>query len=243
MSELNATFRRSWDLLSNNVIIVVPGLIVGILATGLVIAFIAAFVLSIIGLKLVGGFGGAATVAGVVVSGVIAILLLGVLQATFVTAMAGVAWQKGAVTLGDGWHVFVQCGGPLLGAAALLTLIGLLALALAPFTFLLSLPAFAFLFVYTLPATVLGGRHATAALAESWHLAIDNAGDTAVLVLVLIVLWVAGTSLGPLLAISTHVFAGITIAVIHQAILAYGSLVACGAYQRLRERKLVATEQ
>jgi len=169
-----------------NLIIVVPGLLASL---GITIAIVfMAFAGIGVGIAIAALSQNSATVphssaliAGglvfcglVLVVGLLIAFVAAIVQAAFITGMAGGIWEHGTVTLRDGWEAFRKHGFTLVNAFLLLLLIGIVAIILAPFTLLLSLFAYLVLFMYVTTSIVIGGRSATEAIAESYRLAVRD---------------------------------------------------------------------
>lgn len=231
-------FARAFVLLRRNLIIVVPSLVVGLIAAGI------ASVLSASGYLSWAFFGdlnaqgpGAfwlffATIVafGLRIFGALVVI-------AFTTGMAGAAWTRGTATLADGVAAFKREGLQVLVAIVLLFAIGLVAAALVVPTFGISLLAYMIFMIYTMPAVVVGDRHAQDALVDSIRLAAQNFGVTLALVVLIIVLAVIGGFIGD--AAGRIPFLGEAVSwIIMEAVVAYVTLVVVGEYVKLRERHL-----
>lgn len=233
-ADLGNTFSRSWELLSENWIIIVPAIVIAILA-GIIIA-----VLGMFGLASAVGFGaaglGGASVGSMMLTGAIiglVLLLASILTVAYTTGMAEAAWRTGKATLDDGMAAFRQDAGSLIAAVVLLVILGIIALVLAPFTLGLSLLAFWLFFIYTFASVVVGRRSGVDALSESARLTSKNFVMTLGVVVLLCVAFIAA---GMVDRVLHHIpFLGsIASYVINQAVAAYATLVIVGEYIKLR---------
>jgi hypothetical protein len=199
--DVGSMFARGWTLLTQNPVIVVPGLVLGAIG-GIAIAAIAlAFIGSVIATGATHNVAVGATSLGLTTAiGIAAILALTVVQTTATTAMAVAAWERGSTTLADAWTALRLHGWQMLAAVVLLFLIGCAALVLAPFTLLVSLLAYAIFFMYVAPA-IVEGRPAREAIAESCRLAARNlvpsAGIAVLVVAISVLAGIVGSQIRP----------------------------------------------
>lgn len=232
--DLGNTFGRSWELLSQNWIIVVPGVVVGILAA------VVLWVLAVFGIGAAAGFGamgmGVASYGAMMMgAAVMAIVLIiaTLINVAYTTGMAGAAWSTGKAALDDGAAAFSGNAGSLLTAMIVLFLLGLVAGGLSIFTFGLAMLAFAIFFLYTFASVIIGRNSGTEALAESCRLAARNFGTTLIIVILLAIAALVGGFIG-------RVFHGIPVLgpaigyVIMNVVGAYAALVVVGEYNKLR---------
>jgi hypothetical protein len=223
-------FARSWDLLSRNWVIIVPGLIVAIV-TGILASLLAPK------LVYVGD-------SGIVVTqsawGLQAVLLpcieiiATIVVISYTTGMAAAAWQRGTTTVADGAVAFQRDAGRVFTAMLALIVVGIAAAFLAIPTLGLSFLALFFLFLYTMAAAVIGEHGGFGALAESYRIATRNLVTTAIVVVVAFAIGVvAGLIAG---ALHFAPFIGPILSdIIRQAVNAYLTLVIVGAYLAYRE--------
>ncbi len=231
--DLGNTFSRAWQLLSDNWIMIVPGIVIG------VVAALVVYVLGLFGFATAVGFGavglGGAGVASaflsVVVIGVI-LLLATILVIAYTTGMAGAAWRTGRATIDDGSAAFRTDGTQILVAVVLLFLIGIVAVALAVPTLGLAFLAYYIFFLYVLPAVIVGGRSGSDAIGESARLASKNFLTTLAVVILLAVAFFVATYVA-------HWFGGIPLLgmivrqLILQIVTVYATLVIVGEYLKL----------
>ena len=238
---LESTFQRAWTLLSANPIVVVPGLIV---SAAVVLIFVVAF-FAFLGAVVMGVATGSSS-AGVltlILTSIIAVVfvtIVAIVQAAFVTGMAGVAWDRGRTTLGDGLAALRRSGFEIFLAMVLLALGGIVALLLAPLTLTLSLWAYLIFTLYALPAVILGGHSATHAIAESWHMALSNFWPTAGVAAIVVCLSLLAAALGSEVARLQPIVGSLTGAIVQQAAVAYATLVIVGEYLKLHPAELPA---
>ena len=91
---LGNTFGRSWELLSSNWIMLVPGLVIGIVAAVIVFFLVGAGLIGGAGLGAAGAGGaglGAIAMAGMLSA--IIMLVAMILTIAYTTGMAGAAWR------------------------------------------------------------------------------------------------------------------------------------------------------
>ena len=227
-------FARSWQLLTRNWSIVVPGLIVAIVAgiatTLLLPTFVYADDAGVAVVQRVGGF---RTFLALVIQ-----LIAAIISITYTTGMAAAAWARGRATFADGAAAFRSEGGRVLGALLALFVVFILAAILAPFTLGLSLLAFFFLFVYAMPAAVigdLGDLGGFGALGASYRIATRAFGTTAIVIIVLTIVFIVAGLVGSALGVVP--FLGPLISeLIGQAAVAYFTLVIVGEYLAARTR-------
>jgi hypothetical protein len=227
-------FARSWDLLTRNWTIIVPGIVVG-LVVGIVSGVYGLMQPETYGepsgsaMTFAFGFGG-------FVSGAILFIIQiagYIITQCYTAGMAGAAWQRGTTTLADGARALNEDAGNVLTAAVYLFLAGIVAVLLAFPTLLLSLLAFYLFTLYTIPAAVVGNRRGMDALRESFAIARARFGTTLIIGILLALL----LSFGRLIA---HVFlfapllGPIIAAIISQIVVAYAVLVVVGEYLVLR---------
>lgn len=232
--DLGNTFGRAWQLLTQNWLIIVPGIVIGIIAA------IAVWLLTVYGFASAVGFS-AAGMGGVgIMSGFLSAVVIGVvlmvatiLVIAYTTGMAGAAWRTGTATLDDGATAFRTDGAQIFAAMLLLFLLGIVAVALSVPTLGLALLAFYLFFLYTLPAVIVGNRTATEALAESARMTLNNFLQTLAIVILLAIAFMIA-------AWVTRFFGGIPLIgaivrqLITQIVAAYATLVIVGEYIKLR---------
>lgn len=234
-SDLDNTFQRAWSLLIANLIIVLPGIVLGFVAVAAVF-FVALFLLGSVAVTSVSGSTsvGVVTIGLTVVIGFAIFALLAILQTAFVTGMAGAAWERGTAAFADGSAAFSQAGSRILGAMLLLLLIGLGALLVSPITLGLSLLAYLVFFLYVMPAVILGGHTATGAISESCRIAARNFWPTCGVALLVTLITIVAGSLGSGIGHYQYFAGGLTAVLIEQAAFAYATLVVVGEYLKLR---------
>lgn len=233
-ADLGNTFSRSWELLSENWIIIVPAIVIAIVA-GIIIA-----VLGMFGFASAVGFGaaglGGASVGSMLLTGAIValvLLLASILTVAYTTGMAEAAWRTGKATLDDGAAAFRNDAGSLITAVVLLLILGIIAVVLAPFTLGLSALAFWLFFLYTFAGVVVGKRSGADALSESARITTKNFLMTLAVVVLLFIAFIAA---GMVDRVLHHIpFLGSIVSyVINQAVAAYATLVIVGEYIKLR---------
>lgn len=232
--DLGNTFGRAWQLLTNNWIIIVPAIVIAIVAA-VIVTLLATFGLaSAVGFGTVGMGGagiGAALLTGMIVGA--AILIASIVTVAYTTGMADAAWRTGTATLADGAAAFREDAGSLLTAIVLLFILGIIAVVLAPFTFLLSLLAYWLFFIYTFASVVVGKHSGTEALGESARMTTRNFVMTLAIVILLCIAFLVAGWIGKILH---HIlFVGPIVSyLINQAVAAFATLVIVGEYIKLR---------
>ena len=232
--DFGAVFARSWELLSKNWVIIIPGIIIGVVA-GIVVGFLA---LSGLASGVVLGSAGApaagmmsAMLAGMMVAAVMTIATL--ISVAFTSGMAAAAWRTGTATLADGAAAFRREGASLFVAMLLLFLLGIVAFALAIPTLGLAFAAYAIFFIYVIPSVVVDDVPGMEAISGSFRLALKNFIPTLIIVVI-----IGGISM--LAGWIGHLFSGIPFLgwvvqyAIEQAVVAYAMLVVVGEYIKLR---------
>lgn len=216
-------FARAWQLLANNWIIIIPGLVVGLIVG--VLQWLAAP-------TAVTTYG--ADVAyyaprGGALVGLIS-LLGAVANTAYTTGMAGAAWRTGTTTLADGTAAFKEDFVRVLLAILLLAVIGI---ALAVFTLGIGAVIFFFFAIYTIPAVVLSNFGAWSGLKESFSVASKRWVPT---LIILVLLFVVAVVFGIVAGALTFVplLGPLVAAVIDEIVVAYATLVIVGEYLNLR---------
>jgi hypothetical protein len=230
---LGNTFGRSWELLSSNWIMLVPGLVIGIVAAVIVFFLVGASLVGGAGLGAVGAGGaglGAIAMAGMLSA--IIMLIAVILTIAYTTGMAGAAWRSGRATLDDGAAAFRKDAGSILVAVVLLVILAAVAAFLSIFTVGLALIAFILFFMYTFASVIVGGHSGTEALGDSARVATKNFLTTLLLlVLICVVSFIAGL-IGHWLG-QIPLLGGIISMVIQQIVAVYATLVIVGEYIKL----------
>ena len=227
-------FARSWDLLTQNWVIIVPGVVVG-----LIVGIISGTYSlsqpdtygSPSGTALTFTYGLGAFLAGIVLA--ITAIAGYIITQCYTAGMAGAAWQRGVTTLADGTRAVNEDAGNVLVAAFYLFLFGILAVLLAPFTLFLSIFAFYLFTLYTIAAAVVGKQRGMNALRESFAIARARFGTTVIIGIVLAVLQLIGRLIAHLFSFAP-LLGPIVAAIISQVVVAYAVLVVVGEYLVLR---------
>jgi hypothetical protein len=114
-----------------------------------------------------------------------------------------------------------------------LFLFGIVAILLAPFTFLLSIFVFYLFTLYTIAAAVVGNQRGMNALRESYAIARSRFGTTLIIGIVLGVLQVIGKLIAHVFSFAP-LLGPVIAAIISQLVVAYAVLVVVGEYLVLR---------
>ena len=233
---VEGTFARSWELLKNNWIIIVPGLVIGL-------------VVGVIDYLLTPHFNSGDVTVSSAATGLAAGLLTSlvnlvgqILAQCYTTGMAGAAWLKGKADLGDGSLAFQRDAGNVLVAIIGLAVAGIIAAILAFFTLGISLLLYVYFFIYTFPAAIIGERPGFAAMSDSFRIASRRVAPTLIIMVMLAVIFIVGAIIG----IPLHFvpFLGpIVAAILVQIVLAYATLVIVGEYLALRDTATPTTGQ
>jgi len=218
--DLENTFERAWNLLLHNWIIIVPGIVFGLVGSGLT--------------SLVTSLGGYVSDTLVEISALIVWTVIAVVQLAYSTGMAGAAWARERARLSDGWSAFTHRGLQITLAMIALMALGIVAAALAKLTFLISLLAYMVFFIYTMASVIIGERGPLHGLGESCRLAFRNVLPTLIVVVLIALIAAAGGWLGSLVGGLAGPVGGAIAGLLQQAIVAYASLVIVGEYAKLR---------
>lgn len=227
-------FARSWDLLTRNWVIIVPGVVVGLIVglvsggysmtqpdtygepTGMATSF---------------AYGAAGFVSDLVLA---AVAIAGYIVTQCYTAgMAGAAWRRGTTTLSDGSRAVHDDAGNVFVAGIGILLCGIVAVILVPFTLFLSVFAFYLFTLYTIAAAVVGERRGFDALRESFAIARARFGTTLIVGVLLGLLQLVGRGIAGVFGY-TPLLGPVIGAIISQIVVAYAMLVIVGEYLVLR---------
>ena len=218
-------FSRSWELLSRNWAIIVPGLIVGIIA-----GIVSYLLLPTVYYN--NGYGGVTVSTWGFLGASISIIvqtLAAIITISYTTGMAAAAWRTGTATFSDGAAAFSKEGSRVFTAMLALIIVWIGAAILTPFTLGLSLLAVFYLFVYTMAAAVISNYGGFAALGESYKMAISRWQTTVIIVIVLAVVSIVAAIIGAILHVIPFI-GPLVSAAIEMAVLAYFTLVIVGEW-------------
>jgi len=218
-------FSRSWTLLTNNWVLLIPGLIIGIVS-GIVVTLLTP------GADAQTAPGVLGQLALGVLAGIIA-LVAQIATTAYTTGMAGGAWATGKTSLTEGRRAFARDGVNVFIAIVGLGLLGIVAVLLSPVTLFLSMLAYYLLTLYTMASAVVGERPGLRALRESFSIAIERFFPTLLIAVLLGVVYVLVGLLASLISFAPFV-GPIVSAVIVQGVTAYATLVIVGEYLELR---------
>jgi hypothetical protein len=224
-------FARSWDLLTKNWIIIVPGIVVG-----LVVGIVTGLFSPDASADSSDPFGALANlgthIASSAIVGTIGIAGYIVTQC-YTAGMAGAAWQRGTTTLEDGAIALRVDAGHVFIAALGLFGIGIIAAILVVPTLGLSFLAYYVFFIYTIASAVVGNHRGLEALAESYRIARTRFFPTLIIAVLLVVIRVCGGFIAAGLGWAPLI-GPIVAAIIGQIVVAYATLVVVGEYLNLR---------
>jgi hypothetical protein len=224
---VDGVFSRSWQLLRSNWTIVVPGLLVGAISGVLTAIFAPPISLDSASAPVssnvfvIGRF--ATTFVSIVAT---------IVSITFTTGMANAAWQRGSAVFADGARAFGRDGTRVLVAMIGLFALGIIATAIAPYTFFLSLLAYLYLFIYTMAAAVVGELGGLDAIRLSAQIAIQRAAPTAIMVILIVFITLVMSIVASFFA-ETPFVGPLLSALVLQAAIAYLTLVVVGEYLAL----------
>lgn len=228
-TDLESVFSRSWKLLSENWIIIIPGL---------VLALIGAFVSYTASPMIAYDSGNGMTVyspmamVGRSFAPIIG-LVVSILAISFITGMAGAAWRTGKATLDDGLAAFRRDGVQIFLGIVLLFVLGLVAVILSIPTLGLAMLAFMIFFLYTFAGIVVGDESATSAISESFRIATRNFVTTLLVVILIFVIAICAGFAAGLFAFVPLIGTLVSL-IIQQVVVAYATLVIVGEYLKLR---------
>jgi hypothetical protein len=223
-------FARSWDLLSRNWAIVIPGIVVAIVS-GILTSLLLPNIVMVddTGVTVMRWFGGLrALLATIIVAGAQIVAI------SYTTGMAGAAWQRGTATFADGATAFQRDAGKVLTAMLALFVVNIVAAILALPTIFLSLLAVYFLFLYTMPAAVIGEHGGFGALAESYRIATRHIATTAIIAVVGVAIGIVSGIVGVMLHVAP-IIGPLLSDVVRYVVLAYLTLAIVGAYLAYRD--------
>ncbi len=230
---LENVFARSWQLLTRNWIIIVPGIVVG-----LIVGIVQDVALPAQTYAVDPATTGEAVSAGIaaLARGLIAsvVSIAGfVITECYTVGMAGAAWKRGTTALADGATALRDDASNVLGAAVILFVLGVIAVSLALFTLGISLLVFYLFMLYAMPSAVVGGRGGFDAIRESIAITRAKFGTTLIIGIVLAAISFLGGLLALVFAFAP-LLGPIVAAIISQIVIAFSSLVVVGEYLNLR---------
>ncbi len=227
-------FVRSWQLLTRNWVIIVPGIVVGLIV-GIVNDVVAppqtyADPDTASGVAVVAT--GAANLVGSLIAGAVGAVGFVITQC-YTVGMAGAAWARGTTNLGDGARALRADASNVLGAAIGLFILGVIAAALAFVTLGISLVVYYLFMLYTIPSAVVGDHAGISAIKESIAITRAKFGTTLVIGLVLAAIVLLGGGVAMVFRFAP-LLGPIVSAVISQTVIAFSSLIVVGEYLNLR---------
>lgn len=229
---VESIFARSWQLLSSNWIIIVPGIVIG-LAAGIITGMLyhpATITYDANGVPNVSG--AMASAAGGVIAMIVSMVAT-ILSITYTTGMAGAAWARGTTTIADGSLAFSRDAGAVFVALIGMVVLGVIAAFLSVFTLGLAMLAYLVFFLYTMPSAIVGERPGIVALQESCAIAMKRLAPTVITVILIAVISIVVGMISGVLHL-TPVLGPIFSGVITQICVAYFTLVIVGNYLAFR---------
>lgn len=224
---VEGTFSRSWQLLTTNWIIIVPGLVIGFVV-GVIDYFIAPHA-SASDYSPTWWTSASAAILVTLVN------LAGyILSQCYMTGMAGGAWTRGRAELSDGATAFERDAGNVFVAMIGLFVALIIAGVLAFPTIGISLLLYFYFFIYTFPAAIVGERPGFAAMGDSFRIASRRVTPTLIVTIMIAVIVLIGEVIGAVLGFIPFI-GPIIGAILVEIVLAYVSLVVVGEYLALRD--------
>jgi hypothetical protein len=225
-------FARSWQLLTSNWKIIVPGIVVGLIVG--VVNDIVAPPQTYGDPTTTGGVvsHGVANAVGDIIAGAVGIAGFVITQC-YTVGMAGAAWLRGRARFGDGATALRDDAGNVLGTALGLFVLGVIAAVLAIPTLAISLVVFYLFMLYAMPSAVVGNHGGLSAIRESVAITRAKFGTTLIIGLVLGAIWALATVVALIFAFAP-LLGPIVSAVIAQSVVAFSSLIVVGEYLNLR---------
>ena len=226
---VESTFSRSWDLLTKNGIIIVPGLVIGFVV-GVIDYFLAPHT------EYVAGYGVTTWWAAAIASVLLILVNLAgfILAQCYMTGMAGAAWQRGTTDLSDGTRAFERDASNVFIALVGLFVALVIAAILALPTLGISALLYFYFFIYTFPAAIIGERPGFAAMGDSFRIAGRRVAPTLIVTIMIAVIIFVGRMIGGVLHF-IPLIGPIVAAIVVQLVLAYVTLVVVGEYLALRD--------
>jgi hypothetical protein len=229
---LESVFSRSWQLLTRNWIIIVPGIVIG-----LIVGVVSDLLVppQTYGDPSTTSGTVAHSLAGIVSSSIVSVVSIAgfVITQCYTVGMAGAAWARGRTTIGDGASALREDAGHVFVAAIGLFLLGVVAVILIPFTLFLSLFIYYLFMLYAIPAAVVGNLPGMKAIGESVAIARAKFGTTLLIGIVLGAIALLGNVIALVFAFAP-LLGPIISAVISEIVVAFSSLVLVGEYLNLR---------
>jgi hypothetical protein len=163
----------------------------------------------------------------------IVLLVSSILSIAYTTGMADAAWRTGRTVLGDGTLAIRRDAGSFVGAILAFVAVGVVAVALAPFTIWISLLIFMFFGAYTMAAAVVAGRPGFDAIADSIDIAFRRPRSTLLAVAAIVLVAFAMDALAEFVAAGPLV-GRLVSAVVVQTAIAYVTVVIVDEYRAVR---------
>ncbi len=228
-----SVFRHSWTLLRTNRIIILPGLIVGVVASLLIGFFMLTGIASYSVLTNTGMARSAFQSAyyGIALSSMVAILGA-VLVMAYTGGMALAAWTSGKASLRDGTRTFLQEGTSLFSSLLWLIFLGAVAALLGLVTFGFSILAYIVLMLYVVPAVVVDDVGAREAVRRSFHVAGKNILATCGAAVLIGTLWLLA-GVGGIVFGHVPIVGSLIGEILCNTVIAYAMLFTVGEYLKL----------
>ena len=222
---VESTFSRSWELLTKNWVIIVPGLVVAIITA--VIDYLIAPHSSVYGVSWWSSASTSILLSLVTLAGFIA-------AQCYTIGMAGAAWRHGKTNLSDGTRAFERDAGNTFVAIIGLVIALIVAAVLALPTIGISLLLYFYFFIYTYAAAIIGERPGFAAMGDSFRIAARRVAPTLIVTVMYVVIMIVGVVISG--ALNFIPFIGPVVGeIVIQIVLAYVTLVVAGEYLALRD--------
>ncbi len=236
---IESVLSRSWQLLTRNWIIIVPGIVIG-LVVGIIDDILAPP--ATYGDPATTGVAVAHAVGGVVSSLIAVVVGIAGFVATqcYTVGMAGAAWERGRTTLADGAAALRDDATNVLTTAFGTLVLGFLAALLALPTLFVSVIVFYLFLLFAIPAAIVGNRRGFSAIGESISIARHRFLTVLIIGIVIGVIAALGTGISLVFAFAP-LLGPIVAAIISQIVVAFSSLVLVGEYLNLRGTAAPAT--
>ena len=237
---VESVFSRAWELLTQNWIIIVPGVVIGaILGVLRVLLTPAPILYTTSGGTTVYNTGAlGATMLSAALLSLIGLIAFIATQA-FTTGMAGAAWARGTTTLADGFAAFQEDAGRILLTGLGLLVLACIAVVIAIPTLGIALLAFYLFTLYAFPSAIVGKAPGFSSIAESFRITTARFVPTLILGIVIFVISLVGAFVAAILHFVP--FLGpIVGGIITQIVVAFATLVVVGEYLNLRASGVMA---
>jgi len=196
-----AELQRAFELLGKNIILVLPTAVSSLIVQLLIVTVITAAVGSAIAAGVIGNHegstGAAVTAIGltslIAIASIVGAVVVSILASAVVVHAAEAAWEGRPPDIGASFAAAMSKLPALIVASLLGALIMIIPFALA-FVFI-GIPLIlivSFFLMYTIPAVMIGNKSGTDAISQSFRLARNNVGPSAIAFLAIVVAAIVG---------------------------------------------------